>query len=188
MYLYHYFDKRTGPFKSISALPSKEAEDILMRIKDERPDSFCAKRDDRYIENRLRCEAILKEEFAKKGGVINIPSPHYMVLGESPWLSSWYEQSEYIKIPVEEFDLKSVSFTYGDSMPTFSDKVDDGKEYRKKVYFYDEILKLIERYKMPQDWNDDGRYGPERYIEAHVWSDETILGYIKEYHRLGRQK
>ena len=111
-----------------------------------------------------------------------------MVLGESPWLSSWYEQSEHIKIPVEEFDLKSVSFTYGDSMPTFSDKVDDGKEYRKKVYFYDEILKLIERYKMPQDWNDEGRYGPERYIEAHVWSDETVLKYIKEYHRLRRKK
>ncbi len=45
--------------------------------------------------------------------------------------STWYEECRYIKIPVEEFDLRTVSFTYGDSMPTFSDSVCDGKEYRR---------------------------------------------------------
>ncbi len=29
------------------------------------------------------------------------------------------------------------------------------------------------------NWNDDGRFGPERYIEAHIWSDETIQKCIK---------
>jgi hypothetical protein len=53
----------------------------------------------------------------------------------------------------------------------------DGKEYRKKLYTYDEILKLIKKYGLPQDWNDDGRYGPERYIEAHIWNDEIIDKY-----------
>ncbi len=57
---------------------------------------------------------------------------------------SWYEQPDYIKIPVEEFDLSKISFTYGDSMPTFSPRVNDGS------------------------------HGPERYFEAHVWSDEVI--------------
>lgn len=33
---------------------------------------------------------------------------------------------EYIKIPIKEFDLKSISFTYGDSHPTFSERVQDG--------------------------------------------------------------
>ena len=108
-------------------------------------------------------------------------SPHYMVVEFSPWLSTWYEQPEYIRIPVEEFDLRTVSFTYGDSMPTFSDKCADGKEYRKKLYTYEEILKIIEKYGLPQDWNDDGKYGPERYIEAHVWSDKPIAGYIAAY-------
>ena len=54
----------------------------------------------------------------------------------------------------------------------------DGKEYRKKVYMYDEILEIIKKYGMPQDWNDDGKYGPERYIEAHIWSDKVIQKYI----------
>ena len=30
---------------------------------------------------------------------------------------------------------------------------------------------------MPQEWNDDGKYGPERYIEAHIWSDKVIQKY-----------
>lgn len=174
MYLYHYFDKRTGPFKSLTALPKEEAEKLLDKVKEERPDSMCAKRDEAYITNRRKCEEIIKSEFIKKGGIIDIPSPHYMTLGHSPWLYSWYEQPDYIKIPVEELDLSKISFTYGDSMPTFSPRVNDGKEYRKKVYTYEEILDVIDKYGFPQDWNNDGSHGPERYIEAHVWSDDVI--------------
>ena len=51
-------------------------------------------------------------------------------------------------------------------MPTFSDSVYDGKEYRKKVYMYDEILEIIKKYGMPQDWNDDGKYGPEKVYRS----------------------
>lgn len=70
-----------------------------------------------------------------------------MVIEHSPWLSTWYENSALIKIPIEKLDLRTISFTYGDSMPIFSSKINDGK------------------------------YGPERYIEAHVWSDETLNKY-----------
>lgn len=177
MFLYHYFDKRTGPFNSLTALPFDKAVSVLEENKSKYPDSFCAKRDATYISKRVRCEALVKEGFAKKGGNIKIPSPHYMVLGHSPWLSTWYEQGDYIKIPIEEFDLSTLSFTYGDSMPTFSDRVNDGKEYRKTVYTYEEILEIIKKYGLPQDWNDDGKYGPERYIEVHVWSDNPISKY-----------
>ena len=162
MFLYHFYDARSGPFRSLTSVSQDEAREIIERIKTER-----------------NCERMLREAFAKKGGIMEIDSPHYMVLEFSPWLSTWYEESRYIKIPVEEFDLRTVSFTYGDSMPTFSDSVYDGKEYRKKVYFYDEILEIIKKYGMPQDWNDDGKYGPERYIEAHIWSDKVIKNYIQ---------
>ena len=117
-----------------------------------------------------------------KGGIVRLDSPYYMVVEHSPWLGSWYEQGAFLKIPVEEFDVRTVSFTYGDSMPTFSDRVNDGKEYRKKLYTYDEILCIIEKYGLPQDWNDDGAHGPERYIEAHVWSRETIAKYATAEH------
>ena len=179
MYLYHYFDKRTGPFKSMTALPEDEGKRLLEQIKAQRPGSMCAQRDKEYIANRSNCEKILQKEFQAKGGIIEIPHPHYMVVEHSPWLYSWYEQPDYIKIPVEEFDTRKISFTYGDSMPTFSPKVNDGKEYRRKLYTYDEIQEIIDKYGLPQEWNNDGVHGPERYIEVHVWSDETIRKYVQ---------
>ncbi|MGN0425240.1 MAG: hypothetical protein ACI4FY_07980 [Acetatifactor sp.] len=178
MYLYHFFDKRTGPFQSLTSIEPEEAKKIMQQIKEERPDSQCAQRHDKYVEYRRNCEAILRREFAAKGGVIEISAPHYMVVEYSPWLSTWYEQSDFIKIPIEEFDIRTLSFTYGDSMPTFSPNVNDGKEYRQKLYTYDEILHIIDKYGLPQNWNDEGKYGPERYIEVHVWSDETIKKYL----------
>ena len=180
MDLYHFFDRRTGPFRSLSRMPREEAESLLGKIRAERPDSLCAQRDGQYVEKRHSTEALLRREFAARGGIMEIESPHYMVVEFSPWLYSWYEQPAYIRIPAEEFDLRTVSFTYSDSMPTFSDRVNDGKEYRKKLYLYDEIPELIRKYGLPQDWNDDGKHGPERYIEAHVWSDRTVERYLAE--------
>ena len=179
MYLYHYFDKRTGPFKSLTTVSKEEAQKVMEQIKQERPNSQCASRHDKYVQYRHNCEAILRREFAAKGGIMETLTPHYMVVEHSPWLSTWFEQCDFLKIPVEEFDLRTVSFTYGESMPTFSDSVNDGKEYRKKLYTYDEILQVIDKYGLPQDWNDDGAHGPERYIEVHVWSDKTIKKYLK---------
>lgn len=177
MYLYHYYEKDSSPFLNLSDLPFEEANRILDNIKKNRPAAYCAKRQPEYMKDRLYYESVLREEFLKKGGKIKRKAPHYMIIEHSPWLSLWYEHSAYIKIPIEEFDLSTLSFTYGDSHPTFSPRVNDGKEYRKKLYTYDEILKIIEKYGLPQKWNEEGKLGPERYIEVHVWSDETIDKY-----------
>jgi hypothetical protein len=174
MYLYHYYDKRSGPFKSITALSESEAKEVFDRVRAERPGSFGAQRDETYIEKRRSCEALIRNEFIKKGGIVEVDPPYYMVVEHCPWLYSWYEEPDYIKIPIEEFDLKKISFTYGDSMPTFSPRVNDGKEYRKRLYTYEEILGIIDKYGLPQEWNADGTHGPERYIEVHVWSEEVI--------------
>ena len=178
LYLYHYYDKTIGPFKNLSDISIEEANEVLCKIKATKPDVQCAKRQADYMQARLYYENILRNEFIKKGGIITRQSPHYMVIEHSPWLSTWYDNSAFIKIPIEEFDLRTVSFTYGDSHPTFSDRVNDGKEYRKKLYTYDEIIEIISKYGLPQDWNDDGKYGPERYIEAHIWSDEVVGKYL----------
>lgn len=177
LYLYHYYDKRSGPFRSLTALTPDEADSVLEKIKLDRPSSLTSQRDSDYISKRMKCERIVRKEAAKKGVLMDLPSPHYLVVENSPWLSTWFEDPGVIKIPIEEFDTRKISFTYGDSMPTFSPRVTDGKEYRKKVYSYEEILDIIDRYGLPQDWNDDGAHGPERYIEAQVWTDEPIKRY-----------
>ncbi len=177
MFLYHYFDKSIGSFNNLSDLPLDEAKAILKSIKETKPDSQSAQRHDKYIEYRRNCENIIRSEFVKKGGVITRIAPHYMVVEHSPWLSTWFENCDYIKIHIEEFDTNTLSFTYGDSMPTFSPAINDGREYRHKLYTYSEILGIINKYGLPQNWNNDGKNGPERYIEVHVWSDETINKY-----------
>lgn len=179
IYLYHYYDKSVGPFISLSDLPIDDAMAVMDEIKRTKPNTKGAARQMSYMKRRHEIEEILRTEFTKKGGIIKRKSPHYMVVGHSPWLSTWFENSAYVKIPIEEFNTRTVSFTYGDAFPVFSEnkhKMDD-KEYRRKVYTYDEILEIIEKYGMPQDYNDNGERGPERYVEAQVWSDETIAGY-----------
>lgn len=180
MYLYHYYNVNSQPFLNLSDLELAKANKLMEEMRATRPDSFCAKRPPEYMSNRLYYENILREEFRKKGGKMERSVPHYMVVEPCPWLSSWYENSAFIKIPIEEFDLQTLSFTYGDSHPTFSERVNDGKEYRKKLYMYDEILEIIDKYGLPQEWNEDGRFGPERYIEVHVWSDETVSRYMNK--------
>lgn len=179
MFLYHYYDKKIGPFMNLSELSTDEANTVLSEIKKEKPSVQCAQRDSEYMFRRHMYEDIIRKEFAKKGGIIKRNIPHYMVVEHSPWLNTWFENTAYIRISIKEFDLKTVSFTYGDSHPTFSPwpRDDDWKEYRRKLYTYDEILDVIKKYGLPQNWNNDGRLGPERYIEAHIWSDDTLDKY-----------
>ena len=68
MVLYHYYEQSTGPLRSISDLPDEEAENVLQRIKLEKPDIFLSKRPEDYLQKRRRFEGILREEFIKMGG------------------------------------------------------------------------------------------------------------------------
>ena len=181
IFLYHYYVKLVGSFVSLSDIPIDEAKKIYVETtKQIRPGSMNDNRDIAYIERRRRNEAKLKSLFTQKGGVVNRHAPHYMVVEHSPWLATWHENSDFIKIHINEFDTNVISFTYGDMFPVFNTmnphKMSD-KEWHNTVYTYDEILKIIKKYGLPQDWNDDGKHGPSRYIEAHIWDDETINKY-----------
>ena len=113
MFLYHYYDKNIGPFKNLSDLPIEEANKVLKEIAITNPNAYCAKRNVDYMQARIYYENILRNEFQRKGGLICRQVPHYMVVEHSPWLSTWYDNSSYIKIPIEMFNIKTISFTYG---------------------------------------------------------------------------
>jgi hypothetical protein len=179
MYLHHYYDKTVGPFVSLSELPIEEARAVLENIRITKPHVQSAKRDAAYVDKRRNCERMLRERFIDMGGTVNRASPHYFVVGHSPWMNTWFDDTGVIKIYISEFDINTVSFTYGDSFPVFSDgphKMVD-KEWHKAVYMYDGIVRLIEKYGLPQDWNDDGAHGPSRYVEACVWDDGVVGRY-----------
>ena len=72
-----------------------------------------AKRHQSYMEDRLYYENLIRELFLGMNGKVERRSPHYMVVEHSPWLSTWYEESAFIKIPAEEFDLDTLSLPMG---------------------------------------------------------------------------
>ena len=75
--------------------------------------------------------------------------------------------------------MRSVSFTYGDTFPTFSPIVTDGLEYRKQVYTYDEILEIVIKYGLPQhNSSNNSMFAQPRYVEAQVWDDAPIHQYV----------
>jgi len=173
--LYHYYDESTGPLRNLSALRPEEGDALLNRLK-EGNFGYASRREGWYMERRRELEALARSLFLEKGGRPRTAYPHYFVIGECPWLETWYPRPRHVCLPLAELPQDCVSFTYGDMFPTFSDRVADGREYRKALYTADEILRLIEKYGLPQEWNPRGEKGPERYVEAQVWLEDPISG------------
>ena len=104
-----------------------------------------------------------------------------------------YEHPAVLKIPLEEFDPLTVSFTYGDSFAIFNPALFGQEEYWGKVYFADEIRGVIERHGYPPRVKYDFKRGvyPQgkhindhlKYIEAHVWSDEVAGKYRAQWEK-----
>lgn len=169
--LYHYFEASHGPFRNLSDLECEEAEEVLQHLREEGK-CFAARRAPDYLSIRRDLEQRIRALFMQKGGRPLRMRPHYMIVGPCSWLRTWYQNAGEIKIPLSAFHPQMVSFTYGDSFPAM--RYADGRPYRGQVYTLDELESLIQRYGLPQDWNRDGKLGPERYIEAQIWDDQPL--------------
>lgn len=177
-YLFHYYERTTGPFRNLSELAKKDALAVLGRLKADNK-VMAAHRNDGYLDRRHELEALARSIFVEKGGMPKREFPHYMIVGECRWLRSWYRNGACVCIPLSDFDPNTLSFSYGDLFPTFSDRVSDGREYRRQVYTLAGIREVIRRYGLPQAWNPDGALGPERYVEVHVWDDGPLSEYLR---------
>ncbi|WP_127585574.1 hypothetical protein [Paenibacillus koleovorans] len=165
-YAYHYFEASEGPFRSLTELPEKDAESVLRRLR-ERGKSFASQRAADYLTIRRELEQRVRGEFQAKGGRPVTRVPVSMTLGPCPWIQSWYESGQFVRIPLSDLQPSAISFTYGDLFPTM--RLQDGKPYRAQVYTLAELPALIEKFGFPQVWNAAGAAGPERYIEIQVW-------------------
>lgn len=178
-YIVHYYEAEGGPFRSLSDLGSEEAEAVLAKIRAEGV-VFASKRNGEYFSVRRTLEERVRQLFIAKGGQPKRLHPHYFILGHCDWVKSWFREGRALQIPLHGVDSRVISFTYGDSFPAM--RYQDGKPYRGKVYVLAELPNLIELYGLPQVWNPEGRYGPERYIEAQVWDDAEIASLVATAH------
>lgn len=165
-YLTHYYEKEYGPFLNLSMLDLDKAEKLLEKIRQEN-NRFASKRDKNYLTFRAALEEKIRDLFIQKGGKPVRHKPHYMILGSCPWLLDWYVDGASISFPLNKIPTDQISFTYGDSFPAM--RYEDGSPYRKCVYRLEELPSLISKYGLPQDWNPEGKLGPDRYIEAQIW-------------------
>jgi hypothetical protein len=179
MYLYHYFEKGRRPFLNLSELTDEEAIQLHARLATEN-DNF-AKRDSngQYIFQRRTVEERAHSMFIRKGGKPVRKAPHYMILAENELdeCKAWFLDYDIVKIPLDEFNKAAISFTYGDSYPTFKPIFDEEPEYN--LYLYNEILEIIKERGMPPARNSNMSWLEPSYIEAQVWSDETINKYCQ---------
>jgi hypothetical protein len=176
-FLSHYYERAHGPFRNLSQIPLADAERILAHIR-QRGDVFASQRAQDYLSIRRDLEDQVRRKFVAKGGIPILERPHYMILGASPWLCEWYQDGREICIPLARFAPAILSFTYGDTFPAM--RFPDGKPYRGQVYTLEELPDLIREFGLPQEWNPDGEFGPDRYIEAQVWDDAPIQNAIEQ--------
>ena len=170
-FLSHYYEFSRGPFRNLSDLSLEEAEATLNRIREEK-DTFAGRRTANYLTVRRDLENQVRQKFIAIGGTPQRLRPHYMILGSCPWLKSWYLDGRELRIPLTNFDPSILSFTYGDTFPAM--RYEDDKPYRKQVYTLVELPALIAAHGLPQEWNSEGKLGPDRYIEAQIWDDRPL--------------
>ncbi|MGG1556075.1 hypothetical protein [Paenibacillus ferrarius] len=175
-FLYHYFDDSLGPFRNLSDLEPEEAERVLDEIRVQQK-GFASKRSLDYLTIRRSLEKRARELFMQKGGKPIRIHPQYMTVGECPWLLEWFEKGKALRIPITAFDSLTLSFTYGDLFPTM--RYQDGKKYRGQVYTLNEIGQIINEFGLPQEWNSQGKDGPERYIEVQIWDDKPLAAWLR---------
>ena len=185
-HLYHYFEQSGGPFRSLTALPFEEAA-AIQRAKQAANPRSVNPHIEWFLTRRYEMEKNVRDRFIAIGGKPVSTAPIYFTLGPNEGMKSWFGDPAWVKIPVGEIDLDAVSFTYGDTFAVFNPALDTGEEYWGQVYRYEDIVKLIGRYGLPEDPPYDMKNWvfPKakpinqylKYIEAHVWSGAALENY-----------
>ena len=183
-YLYHYYEKGTPPFRTLTTLTHDEARTVLLkRSFSDLPENFI----DGFIRKRFAFDTMLRDKFISIGGKPIRSAPVYFTLGANAGMTTWFNEPVFIKIPAADFDPDRVSYTYGDSFAALNPELDTGEDWWGNVYRHNDILKLIEKYGWPEDppYHMGKRVFPKdrhinrclKFVEAHVWDDSVLDKY-----------
>lgn len=174
-FLTRYYPKGEYPFVSLNDLPLEEANRIKKKFCKKNGIGFFYAKDD-YLIHWREIEKRIYSQLIEKGGHPRCSVPVYMVLGESPRgkydiRADIQKDASEIQIPIKDLDMKSVSFTYPDSMyeleyDELRNLIGGKRTNTPKVYTFEDIPELIRRY------NVYGEY--LHYIEAQVWDRELL--------------
>ncbi|MDD4495403.1 MAG: hypothetical protein PHV32_13860 [Eubacteriales bacterium] len=184
-YLYRYYESGEDPFLSMTELPIEQSREMLLAK--QKAGKFGNPNIEGFLKKRYDRDMLLRDAFIRHGGRPARMSPIYFFLGDHKQWASAFENPAVVKIPLSEFNLETVSFTYGDSFAVLNPALHGEEEYWGQVYFADEIIQVIERNGYPTHVEYDFKRGiyPKdkhlndhlKYIEAHVWSNDVLDQY-----------
>jgi hypothetical protein len=175
-FLYRYYEQSESPFLSMTELPMEQVREMLIAL--QKAGKFGNPNIEAFLKKRYDRDTMLRDAFIRHGGKPERSSPIYFFLGEHRQWASAFEEPAVIKIPLDEFDPKMVSFTYGDSFAVFNPALYGSEEYWGKIYFANEILEVIERNGYPPYIEYDfkrGIYPKDKNINEHLKYIEALI-------------
>jgi len=191
-YLVHVYGIDTKPFRNLSALPDKEALQIMEALYVE-GDIFWErfKNPREYLHGRKQTEQWLREGFMAKGGKPQEAYPIYMVLGRPKWGKrrigvAMQSTVREIEVPLSILGERDVSFTYPDSMVSWMLEQEKNPahyqpDYHGEVFTRSEIFAIIEEKGLPDEgWETNVPDHLTHYIEAQVWNRKVLLDYKQQ--------
>ena len=185
----HYYLAGRRPFLNLSDLDGPELAAVLAEMeglrrvgKQHRP--FGA----RYMALRRRTESRLRHLFTAKGGKPQRSSPHYFVLGESPWYERLAERMQRVQLALSALPEDQTSVTYPDSFtamgfgPEFAVPLEP-QPYHGRVFLLGELPELIEHHGVPSprwapEYETWTTWPQEAFIEVQLWADDPISRYL----------
>lgn len=180
-FLTHYYRPFTRPFLSLSELSDPEVAALLAALVQQEPLPYRLTQV-AYLPERRRIEARLRARFVEKGGRPERLHPHYLVLGS---FSLWEQDDhERVRVPLASVCPDQLSFTLTDSFFNFRDTNLRGaaipsRGYRRNVYTLAELPGELDAHDLPTEaWRSDPTRRFEVYVEAQLWSDEPIRGWL----------
>lgn len=186
-YLTHYYNTGTVPFRSLSELPEKKAIQVMKELYVDDAVWGRFKEPSRYLRERKETELWVRKEFISKGGHPQEEYPIYMIMGTCDMLQKYtpVEKLSKIQIPISDFKEEDVSFTFIDSMLSYSLGRDKSSEYYQpeyhgKVFTLSEIFSLIRQKGTPVEgwWGKlPSDFFP--YIEAQVWNHKILMRHLR---------
>ena len=187
----HYYMPSRRPFQNLSDLEDEGAVAVMEALMGDRSAGLHHRLYGRkYLAMRRWTEKRMHDEFTAIGGSPDRWSPHYFVLGESPWFRGLAAGMLEVRVPISELAPGKTSATYGDSFGAMGTASAFGVGPRPRVHHYagaviriDDVAEMVASVGFPAadadvDYAGYEERSGEKFIEVQLWSDDPILHYL----------
>ena len=167
LYLTRHYREGSDPFAVISDLPRETAIELCTKFASQRRVGDGSGGQAAYFDGRIETENWLRESAQNAGVEIKKQNPVYFTLTTDDQTLKAHDGMKAVSIPAEQADLKSCSFTFGDSMGnrTSNAPPESAHPLQDAVLNAGQAAKAIATYGIAGDYLNGGRY-----IEVQMWA------------------